>query len=37
MSTPYVPYGTAESFGEAAERLTRERKDLRDDYGYLSP
>lgn len=34
-ATPYVPYGTAESFGLAAQRLTREREDLLADAGYL--
>jgi hypothetical protein len=34
-ATPYVRYGTAESFGKAADRLTRERKDLLADAGYL--
>ena len=26
-ATPYVPYGTAESFGLAVERNNRERED----------
>ena len=34
-ATPYVPYGTAESFGLAAQRLDREREDLLADAGYL--
>lgn len=34
-TTPYVPYGTAESFGQAAQRLAREREDLLADAGYL--
>lgn len=34
-ATPYVPYGTAESFGQAAQRLAREREDLLADAGYL--
>jgi len=35
--TPYAAYGSAESFGQAANRLAMEKKDLREDYGYLSP
>jgi len=35
MSTPYVPYGRAESFGQAADRLAIERNDLLADTGYL--
>ena len=34
-ATPYVPYGTAESFGLAVERNNREREDLLADAGYL--
>jgi len=37
MSTPYVPYGKAESFGQAANRLDSERNDMYADYGYLPP
>lgn len=37
MSTPYVPYGTAESFGQAANRLESERNDMYADYGYQPP
>lgn len=36
MSTPYVPYGSAESFGQAANRLARENINLLNQRGLVS-